>query len=92
MPVIRVLRPWQRFLRLNVRGLIVVVLVTGGWLGWLVRCVGIQREAVQAITAAGGRVSYAWESRSHRQVFLFHSRANELGESPCGWELSGLLV
>ena len=30
-------RPWRRFLRFSVRGMIVVVLVIGGWLGWIVR-------------------------------------------------------
>ena len=30
-------RPWRRFLRFSVRGLIVVVLLIGGGLGWLVR-------------------------------------------------------
>ena len=28
-------RPWRRFLRFSVRGMIVLVLVIGGWLGWL---------------------------------------------------------
>ncbi len=50
--------PWRRFLRVSVRGLIVVVLVFGVWLGWLVRSAQIQRDAVRAITAAGGLVKY----------------------------------
>ena len=54
-------RPWRRFLRLSVRGLIVVVLVIGSWLGWLVRSARIQREAVAAIQKAGGHVFYDWE-------------------------------
>ena len=33
----RVARPWRRYLRLSVRGLIVLVLVIGGGLGWMVR-------------------------------------------------------
>lgn len=53
-------RPWRRFLRLSVRGLIVVVLFFGVWLGWLVRTARVQRDAVQAITAAGGLVKYNW--------------------------------
>jgi hypothetical protein len=48
-------------LRFSVRGLIVVVLLVGGWLGWLVRTARIQREAVAAIEAAGGEVRYDWE-------------------------------
>jgi hypothetical protein len=41
-------RPWRRHLRFSVRGLIVLVLVTGGWLGWVARGARIQREAVSA--------------------------------------------
>jgi Leucine Rich repeat len=54
-------RPWQRFLRFSVRGMIVVVLVIGGWLGWIVRSARIQREAVAAIENAGGGVRYDWQ-------------------------------
>jgi internalin A len=54
-------RPWRRFLRFSVRGLIVLVLVIGVWLGWLVRSARIQREAVAAITRAGGMVHYDWD-------------------------------
>jgi hypothetical protein len=56
-------RPWRRFLRFSVRGLIVVVLVVGGWLGWIVRSARIQRDAVAAITKTGGEVNYNWEWR-----------------------------
>ncbi len=42
-------RPWQRFLRFSVRGLIVLVLVIGAGLGWIVRSAQVQREAVAAI-------------------------------------------
>ncbi len=45
--------------------MIVVVLLVGGWLGWLVRSARIQREAVAAIQQAGGSVYYYdWEWRS----------------------------
>jgi hypothetical protein len=53
-------RPWQRFLRLSVRGLIVLVLVLGAGLGWLVRSARVQREAVAAVKSAGGSVVYDW--------------------------------
>ena len=53
--------PWRRFLRFSVRGLIVAVLLIGGWLGWIVRSARIQREAVAAITQAGCQVQYDWE-------------------------------
>ena len=51
-------RPWRRFLRFSVRGLIVLVLVIGAWLGWIVRSARTQREAVAAIENAGGEVFY----------------------------------
>jgi hypothetical protein len=54
-------RPWRRFLRVSVRGLIVLVLVVGTWPGWIVRSARIQPEAVLAIRSADGEVSYDWE-------------------------------
>ena len=59
-----VLRPWRRFLRLSVRGMIVVVLVIGVWLGWVVHSARMQRDAVAAIRDAGGAVYYDWEWQS----------------------------
>ena len=62
MPADHVSRPWRRFLRVSVRGLIVLVLVIGGGLGWLVRsCPHPCREAAEAIKHAWGSVSYDWE-------------------------------
>jgi len=61
MPAGPVLRPWRRYLRFSVRGLIVLVLVIGVGLGWMVRVVRtaqIQRDAVAAIKNAGGMVAY----------------------------------
>ncbi len=49
---------WRRYLRFSLRGLIVVVLLIGGWLGWIVRSARIQRDAVAAIERAGGLVTY----------------------------------
>jgi len=51
----------RRWLRISVRGLIILVLAIGGWLGWMVRSARIQREAVEAIQGAGGRIMYDWE-------------------------------
>jgi hypothetical protein len=53
-------KSWRRWLRVTVRGLIVLVLVMGAGLGWWVRNVRIQREAVAAIERAGGWVQYDW--------------------------------
>ena len=52
-------RPWRRFLRFSVGGMIVLVLVIGAGLGWLVRSARIQRDTVAAIERAGGWVYYA---------------------------------
>jgi hypothetical protein len=48
-------------MRLSVRGLMVLTLVIGGWLGWIVRSTRVQREAVAAINGAGGSVLYDWQ-------------------------------
>jgi internalin A len=61
-------RPWRRFLRYSVRVLIVVVLLIGGWLGWIVRSARIQREAVAAIEDAGGGVAYDWEWNNGKSI------------------------
>jgi hypothetical protein len=56
MPADPIPRPWRRFLRFSVRGLIVLVLVVGAGLGWIVHPAHVQRDAVAAITMAGGLV------------------------------------
>jgi hypothetical protein len=48
----------RRRLRISVRGLMVLVLVSAGGLGWTVSRAQIQREAVAAIRRAGGWVVY----------------------------------
>jgi hypothetical protein len=68
MSAVPVARPWRRFVRLSVRGLIVLVLVIGGGLGWLVRCARIQREAVAAIEKAGGWIKYDWEWSNRNDI------------------------
>ena len=60
-------RPWRRLLRFSVRGLIVIVLVVGGWLGWIVRSARIQREAVAAIRKTEGLVLYDWQWKDGRE-------------------------
>jgi hypothetical protein len=57
-------RPWRRYLRFSLRGLIVVVIVIGVGLGWMVRTIRsarIQREAVAAVRTYPGYVFYDWE-------------------------------
>jgi hypothetical protein len=46
--------------RFSVRGLIVLVLLIGGGLGWMVREAHMQRDAVAAVVKAGGTVLYDW--------------------------------
>jgi hypothetical protein len=55
----------RRWLRTSVRGLILFVLMIAALLGWFVRCVKTQRDAVGAITKADGGVqySYQWDPR-----------------------------
>jgi hypothetical protein len=48
----------RRWLRISLRGLLVLVLIVGGWLGWAVRSARTQREAVAAIRRAGGGITY----------------------------------
>jgi Leucine Rich repeat len=54
-------RPWQRYLRISLRGLIVLVLVLGSVLGWIVNRAKVQHDAVAAIERTGGSVTYQWE-------------------------------
>ncbi len=61
MATIALARPWQRYLRFSLRGLVVLVLVLGGALGWIVSRVEVQRRAVAVIEKSGGSVKYRWE-------------------------------
>ncbi len=54
-------RPWQRYLRISLRGLIALVLVIGAGLAWMVRNARDQRSAVVAIHQVGGTVVYDWQ-------------------------------
>ena len=54
-------RPWWRYLRLSVRGLMLVVLAGGCCLGCWLHLARVQRQAVAAIRGAGGRISYEWD-------------------------------
>ncbi len=60
MPDPKPRRTWRQRLRfrLSVRALMVLVLVLGGWLGWVVHRARVQREVVATIVRAGGRVWY----------------------------------
>jgi hypothetical protein len=52
------------WLRLSVRGLIVLVLIIGGGLGWIahfMRSAQVQQDAVAAVRKVGGSVLYDWQ-------------------------------
>jgi hypothetical protein len=61
MATIALARPWQQYLRISLRGLILLVLVLGSALGWIVNRAKVQRDAVAAIERTGGSVKYQWE-------------------------------
>jgi hypothetical protein len=55
---------WRRYLRLSVRGLLILVLLIGGWLGWLAQTARTQREAVAAVLKVHGAIRYDWQGAS----------------------------
>ncbi len=59
-------RPRRRWLRLSLRGLMVLVLIIGGVVGWLAHTVRTQRQAIAAVRAAGGsvQINYHWRAMS----------------------------
>ena len=59
---------WRNRLRFSVRTMMVLVLVLGGWLGWIVHRAHVQRDAVAAIQKSGGRVYYEWERKNRSPV------------------------
>src|SRR5262249_27919501 len=52
---------WRRRLRISVRGLMALVLIVGGGLGWVIHRAHVQRDAVAAIKRVGGHVGYSWQ-------------------------------
>jgi hypothetical protein len=56
-------RPWWHLFRVRVslRMLMFIVLVLGIWFGRYAISVRVQRDAVAAVTKAGGSVSYDWD-------------------------------
>ena len=59
-------RPRRRFWTMSLRGLMILVLVVGGLLGWRARRASIQRRAVAIVTAAGGHVTYDFQAPPNR--------------------------
>ena len=65
-----VARPWRRYLRFSVRGLIVFVLVFGVWLGWIVRR---QESSVRQSRESGNRAAFLFTIGSARMAELIGS-------------------
>jgi hypothetical protein len=65
-------RPWRRFLRFSMRGLIILVLLISGWLGWIVRSARIQRDAVAAMKRTGALVVYGSGSTTNQTPQITH--------------------
>lgn len=63
-------RQWRNRLsvRLSVRTLMILVLVLGGWFGWIVHRARVQRDAVAAIRKARGSVIYYEDFADGRTV------------------------
>ncbi len=53
----------RRRFRISLRGLMVLVLVLGGGLGWVVHQARVQRDAVAVIERTRGRIGYNWQQR-----------------------------
>ena len=60
--------PWRRILHVSLRSLMVVVLVIGGWLGWMVHQARVQRDAVAAVRKLQGTALYDWERKDGRAI------------------------
>jgi hypothetical protein len=54
--------------RFGLRALLVLIVVIGGWLGWIAHSARVQREAVAAIEKAGGWSAYDWEWRDGSRI------------------------
>jgi hypothetical protein len=57
-------KTWRHLLRFSLRGLMIVVLVVGGGLGWIVHRAQVQHDSVAEIREAGGIVLYEWQFKN----------------------------
>lgn len=71
-----------RLLRPSLRVLMVLVLVAGLGLGWIAQRAGVQRSAVRAITAAGGRALYPWEVKAFKGRYSVSLTVAKLARPP----------
>jgi hypothetical protein len=73
----------RHWLWISVRGLMILVLIVGAWLGWTVRAARVQREALAAIEETGGRVEHDWEWQDSSE---WSSASNTKSAKPWGPE------
>jgi internalin A len=59
---------WRASVRFSLRSLFFLVLLIGGWLGWIVHRARVQRDAVAVIERAGGKAWYDWEWQNGNPV------------------------
>jgi hypothetical protein len=57
-------KPKVRWKTISIRGMLLLVLAIGLWLGWIVNKARQQREAVAALQKFGGFVHYDWEFKN----------------------------
>jgi len=79
-------RPWWSYLRLSLRGLIVLVLVVGGGLGVIahfMRSASIQREAVAAVQKLNGSALYDFQFEGPN--FRLIQGSNIIAQDVPGW-------
>jgi hypothetical protein len=67
------LKAWRHWLRFRVRGLLVLLLVIGGGLGWIVHQAHVQRDAVAAIEEV---------KASQRRMAVYHREMSEAAGGP----------
>ena len=61
--------PRRRWFRLSLRGLMILILIIACGIGWKVSRDRSERQAVEAIRAAGGMVLYDYQYSTDPEVF-----------------------
>ncbi len=54
--------PRRRWFRVTLRSLMILILLIGGAIGWALHTARQQREAIAAVRAAGGQITYDYQS------------------------------
>jgi hypothetical protein len=61
-------KSWRHWLRFSVRTLMIVLALFACTIGWLVHSAQVQRDAVEAIEATSGAVSYVWQYKDGDEI------------------------